>query len=104
MGKEAYKRRRVDSVTVGADVFHVRPLTGAQLSAFLTTDGDNDLDGVESIARVCCYCACEPNGDRLWSDDDLAEVSDVELPILRAVAEKAIELSGLADEGPVKND
>lgn len=103
MSKEAYFRKRVQRLTLGDDVFYVRPMTGDQLSVFLREQGDDDLDGVEALARVCCFCACEENGERIWTDAEVSHARSVDIDILRAVAEKALEVSGLGDDDAKKD-
>ena len=99
MSKDAFLRKRVATVRVGDDTFHVRPLTGAQLERLLALDGDEKLDGVRSLSLVCCFCACDESGERTFTDDDLPSIGEeADFAVVRAVAEAAMKASGLSDE------
>jgi len=98
MSKAAFLERRVVSLSHQDKTYHVRPLTGLQLETFLGTERDEELDGVNALSRVCCYCACDQHGTRLWDDSDVELIRrEVDFDVVKVVAEKALEVSGLGD-------
>lgn len=104
MSRDQYLRSRVHPVEVGEQTFHVRPLTGAQLESILSLDGGESLEGVRASCLVCCFCACDESGARIFKDEDLPTISEqVEFSIVRAVAEAAMKVSGLGDDEPGKD-
>ena len=99
MSKEAFLRKRAVPVQVGDETFHVRPLTGSQLERLLSLDGDEKLDGLRSLSLVFCLCACNENGARVFTDDDLQSIGEeADFAVVRAVAEAAMKASGLGDD------
>ena len=98
MSKAAFLRKRIKAVQVDDQTLHVRPLTGAQLEHFIANESDERLDGVRALSVVCCYCACDETGARLFTDDDLQQIrEEADFAMVKAVAEAALDLSGLGD-------
>lgn len=98
MSRSAFLKRRVAQIEHDGETYHVRPLTGLQLEEFIAKDGEESLDGINALSRVCCYCACDADGSRIWSDEDLETIrADADFSAVKAVAEKALALSGLGE-------
>lgn len=99
MSRERFLKRRVRAIQHDGETYHVRPLTGTQIEALIAKEGDEALDGIKALSRVCCYCACDESGARLWSDGDLEQIrNEADFAVVRAVAEAALKLSGLSDD------
>lgn len=100
MSREAFRNRRVHPVQVNGETFHVKPLTGAQIETFMSSEsGDEPLDGINALSRVCCYCACDENGARTFSDSDIEYLrTEADFSVVKAVAEAAMKHSGLGDD------
>lgn len=101
MSREAFFRRRVQAVQHEGLTYYVRPLSGAHLETLLASESDERIDGVRALSRVCCYCACDETGQRIFSDDDLSALRDEgDFGMIKTIAEAAMEASGLGnDEG-----
>lgn len=99
MSREAVLRRRVVSLQVAGEVVHVRPLTGAQVERVLALGGDESIEGIRALSLVCCFAQCDESGARVWADDDLDTIREEgDFPAVKAIAEKALEVSGLGDD------
>lgn len=100
MSRDTLTKQRTRRVDLGDGVAgFVRELSGAQLEILMAAEkGDERLEGVRALSRVCCFCACDEDGDRLFKDGDLDRVrEDVPFSRVKALAEAALDLSGLGD-------
>jgi hypothetical protein len=99
----------------GGDVY-VKSLTGSERDAFegslLSTDakGKNKVTYTNIRAKLVAKTVCDENGVRLFTDDDIKDLSKKSAAALQRVFEVAQRLSGLSDEdvkeltGELKND
>ena len=99
MNKQGLLGRRlaVETVEVGdGETVQVRELTGAegQELARLHNSGKQDA----GIAWVTCKTLVNEDGSRMFEDRELAQVAALPLKLLKAVSDKAIELSGMSDK------
>lgn len=81
----------------------VRELTGRQMLTFNEQIDAMKVDGAEVsagramrlAALLVSMSACDENGELLFTEADVDRLSDLPFEKLRAVAEKALALSGL---------
>jgi hypothetical protein len=66
---------------------YVRSLNGAE---FIRLTQLLDADTPHNYAEVVALCACEPNGTRLFSDDDVEALSGKSFRALQRIAEAGI--------------
>lgn len=99
MSAGQYRKRRVMSVEVEGETFHFRVMNGEQVEKLLQIEtGNESLDGIRAMQQVVCWCACDESGKREFGDDDLALVQkEVDMPVIRAVSDAAMDASGLKD-------
>lgn len=78
---------------------HVRRLAAAHLGTVAEladkAGGGDEQANVDLVARVVCYCLTDESGQRVYQDEDIAEVLDVDFVTLQAIAEHALEHSGI---------
>ena len=104
MSKGAYLRKRVITIQHGGETYYARTLVGENLEEILKLDGSESLEGVRASCLVCCRCACDEDGRRTFTDDELSVVrTEVDFAIVSAVAKAVMEASGLGDDGPGKD-
>lgn len=97
--RASYFKRRVESVDVHGETCYVIPMSGADAESLIKNSGDEDAESIRVLATVFCLCASDETGDRLFSDNDVDEVmAGVALDVLKDVAGKALEVSGMGAE------
>lgn len=105
--RAAFLKSRVAPVQVNGTQYFVKPLGSGHLepvAALQPKAAEEDIGAVISLsALVVCYCLCDENGERLFSDQELALVRQQELDVLQPIAEAALEVSGLMGESDSGN-
>jgi hypothetical protein len=98
MSKDAYFRARVSSLEFDGDTFYVRPMGGDQFKQFRELGDDEQLDGIVAMSFACLLCCCDKDGSRIFADEDREEVQRMPLPLMRAVSEAVMNVSGMGDD------
>ena len=106
-------RRQVEVEIPELDAaFILREMSGTErdkfeAGAFVETDGKRSVNVVYLRARLVALCLVGEDGDRLYADDEVSQLSDaVPASILQKLFEAAQKLNGLdaaATEAALKN-
>jgi hypothetical protein len=103
MSKDAYYRKRRTAFEFDGETFYVLPIRGTQFRKWQQELGEESSDGVLAMSFVCCACACDADGTRTFSDDDIEEILEhIGLPLLKASSDAAMKASGIGDDEPGK--
>jgi hypothetical protein len=103
LGAQDLKTEDVEVPEWGGTV-RVRSLTGAERDAYeagivqLRGDGSRTFTLQNARARLVSLAVCNENGERLFSDKDIAELGKKSAAALERVFDKARHLSGLSDD------
>ncbi len=96
----ASKTRKVATYTVaGLGEVGLRVMTGTEREAWESQcfkDGKTDLEHFR--AKLLAKTLCDADGVRLFSDDDIATVSELDAPVLIALYGHASTLNALTTE------
>jgi len=99
----------VDVVTETVEVpewggsVRVRGLTGKERDIFEQNSlrrnkkGDMELNMANMRARLVAFCTVDENGERIFTDDDIAELGRKSAAPLERIAKVAQRLSGMGD-------
>ena len=90
---------------------YIRNMTGGERDAYemslIKMQGRNmQADLANARAKLCAICICDQDGNRLFTDDEVQELSKKSASALDRVYEQAEKLNGLKSdeiEGLVKN-
>lgn len=93
--KSDWLKVHTKAVVVNGTTYYVRPLTGAQLELMQDAD-DGAVEGIRALSRVVFFCACDQEGSRVF--DEMDEVRNLGMDLIKPVAEAALELSGLGED------
>ena len=50
------------------------------------------------MSMIVVFCACDSEGKREFTDTEIDDLKNADIGLLRALSEKAIEISGLGDD------
>lgn len=87
------KREPVEVPEWGGTVY-VRSMSGAERRQFFVHLGKDELTSAHMVA----WCACDENGNRLFTDEDVEALSKKHGRALDRIANAALKFNGLAAE------
>jgi hypothetical protein len=101
--KDLLERKSAEPVLVdlpGGGVVYVRKMDGIDREEFESAcaqmlEGEG-VQCIRGLLTVCC--ACDENGVRLFSEDDMPQVSRLDADVLSAIHKAASKLNGLNEQ------
>ena len=107
--KKVFQRQEVPGTDWGEGVF-VRELSPAEVQRWNATladvKGDELAKGIATIVGMVILCACDADGNALFTDDDAGWLAEEPQSTLKAVFEAAGKFNAMSDadrEGLRKN-
>ena len=77
--------------------YFVRAITGAELRELRTIDADKEPEA--AMAAMVQLCLVDADGSQVFAIEHRAALMDKNTSVLKRVAEAAIDLCGLSEEG-----
>ncbi|VTR94085.1 unnamed protein product [Gemmata massiliana] len=84
---------------------HLRTLSGAEWSSVLSkiVELEKKGKGLDSNTMICLHCLSEPNGSRIFADNDFDALASKDGAVLNRIAQAAAVFAGLRGEPEKKS-
>ena len=90
-------RKRSEPVEINGETINVRRLTQGEVK-IMQDKYEADEARLDGMAFVACRCIVDEQGKRIFDDDDLASMGDLEFDLVKAVFEAVMRFSGFAGD------